>query len=273
MKFKQNRKARTKLQQQKDHAMNLLLLKIAIIAVATTIVVYCLPRLGEFNYSYELGQPWHYGTMISTQKFNIQMSDSTLGMKRDSLARSFMPYFTRNMQLESNVKERLKLLDADGELKNYVVTLLDSVYKKGVMLGTTYDSLQNLGTSYIRIIQGNEAKIVPFDRVLSLHEAYQFIVSHNKTGFTNRDIRTLNIYTLLAENLIYEPMKSEEELQAAYVHRVLVISQRCAGARDNERRSKKKQAVQASYFGDKSEWFWGFSCYSWAICQYSVQIT
>jgi len=216
MKFRQNRKARTKLQQQKDHAMNLLLLKIAIVAIATMIVVYCLPRLGEFNYSYELGQPWHYGTMISTQKFNIQMSDSTMSMKRDSLARSFMPYFTRNMQLESNVKERLRRLDADEQLKKHVVSMLDSVYKKGVMLGTTYDSLQNLGTSYIRIIQGNEAKIVPFDRVLSLHEAYQFIVSHNKAGFTNRDIRALNINTLLAENLSYDSMKSEEELQAAY---------------------------------------------------------
>ena len=180
MKFRQNRKARTKLQLQKDHAMNLLLLKAVIVAVATTIVVYGLPRLGEFNYSYELGQPWHYGTMISTQKFNIQMSDSTLSMKRDSLARSFMPYFTRNTQLESNVKERLKRLDADAQVKNHVLTMLDSVYRKGVMLGTTYDSLQNLGTSYIRIIQGNEAKIVPFDRVLSLHKAYQYIVSHYK---------------------------------------------------------------------------------------------
>ena len=132
------------------------------------------------------------------------------------MARSFMPYFTRIMQLESNVKERLRRLDADEQLKKHVVSMLDSVYKKGVMLGTTYDSLQNLGTSYIRIIQGNEAKIVPFDRVLSLHEAYQFIVSHNKAGFTNRDIRALNINTLLAENLSYDSMKSEEELQAAY---------------------------------------------------------
>lgn len=216
MKFRQNRKARTKLQQQKDHALNILLLKVAIVAVATTLVVYFLPRLGEFNYSYELGQPWHYGTMISTQKFNIQMSDSTLGMKRDSLARSFMPYFTRNTQLESNVKDRLRRLEADGRLTNHVVAMLDSVYKKGVMLGSTYDSLQSLGTSYIRVIQGNEAKIVPFDRILSLHEAYQYVVSHNKEGFTNHDIRALNINTLIQENLTYEPMKSKEELLAAY---------------------------------------------------------
>ena len=49
MKLRQNKKARTKLQQQKDHAMNLLLLKIAIVVVATAIVVYFLPRMGEFN--------------------------------------------------------------------------------------------------------------------------------------------------------------------------------------------------------------------------------
>ena len=216
MKLRQNRKARTKLQQQKDHAMNILLLKIAIVAVATTIVVYFLPRTGEFNYSYELNQPWHYGTMISTQKFNIQMSDSTLGMKRDSLSRSFMPYFTRNLQIELNVKERLRRLNADERLEKHIISMIDSVYRQGVMLGTTYDSLQNLGTSYVRVIQGNEAKIVPFDRILSLHEAYQFIVGRSISGFTNRDIRALNINTLLAENLEYEPRKSAEELQAAY---------------------------------------------------------
>jgi putative nucleotidyltransferase with HDIG domain len=216
MKLRQNKKARTKLQQQKDHAMNLLLLKIAIVVVATAIVVYFLPRMGEFNYSYELNQPWHYGTMISTQKFNIQMSDSTLGMKRDSLARSFVPYFTRNLQMEASVKDRLRRLNADERLTKHVITMIDSVFQQGVMLGTTYDSLQALGTNYIRVIRGNEAQIVPFDRVMSLQEAYQFIVGHNLSGFTNRDIRALNINTILAENLEYEPMKSEEELQAAY---------------------------------------------------------
>ena len=216
MKLRQNKKARTKLQQQKDHAMNLLLLKIAIVVVATAIVVYFLPRMGEFNYSYELNQPWHYGTMISTQKFNIQMSDSTLGMKRDSLARSFVSYFTRNLQMEASVKDRLRRLNADERLTKHVITMIDSVFQQGVMLGTTYDSLQALGTNYIRVIRGNEAQIVPFDRVMSLQEAYQFIVGHNLSGFTNRDIRALNINTILAENLEYEPMKSEEELQAAY---------------------------------------------------------
>ena len=215
MKLRQNRKARTKLQQQKDHAMNILLLKAALVVVATAFVVYFLPRTGEFNYSYELNQPWHYGTMISTQKFNIQMSDSTLSMKRDSLSRAFMPYFTRNTQMESNVKERLRRLNADERLKKHVISMIDSAFQQGVMLGTTYDSLQTLGTTYIRVIQGNEAKIVPFDRVLSLHEAYQFIVGHNLSGFTNRDVRALNINTFLAENLEYDSMKSAEELQAA----------------------------------------------------------
>lgn len=214
--MRQNRKARTKLQQQKDHAMSTLLLKIAIIAIATVIVVYFLPRTGEFNYSYELNQPWHYGTMISAEKFNIQMSDSTISHKRDSMARNFMPYFSRNVQIERRAKERVNQMDIDPQLKQHVISILDSVYMQGVMRGVEYDSLKKAGTNHIRVIESNVAKMVPLDQVMSVHEAYLFIVHHETSIFSQHDIRALNINTILSENLIYEPMKSSEELEAGY---------------------------------------------------------
>lgn len=216
MKLSMTHKAKTKIRKQKDHALNILLLKIAIITVTTAIIVYFLPRTSGFNYSYELNQPWHYGTMISTQKFNIQMSDSTLTTKRDSIARSFMPYFKRDLNAENAAKEVVNSMDCDKRLKKHVISLLDSVYQRGIMNVTDYDSLKNIGTNYIRIIQGNEAVAVPLSQIMSQHEAYHFIVHHDELAFPPSDISKLNINTVLNENLSYEPMKSQEELQSEY---------------------------------------------------------
>ena len=216
MRIFSNRKARTKLQQQKDHALNMLLLKIAIVAVATTIVVYFLPRTGGFNFSYEINQPWRYGTMISTQKFNIQMSDSVLEMKKDSLSKKFMPYFVRDVEVETSVKEEIMNLVGDRKLKQHVVEMLDSVFDRGIMPSTDLDSLKALGTPGIRVIAGNEAVVVPLSRVMSMHEAYQFIMHHDEETFKPIELSKLNINTELKENLSYELMKSEEELTSEY---------------------------------------------------------
>jgi len=97
-----------------------------------------------------------------------------------------------------------------------VMDMIDSVYQRGVMLGADYDSLKTLGTSHIRIIHDNQAITVPLDKVMSIHEAYQFIVHHKESGYSPSEISHLNIYNILSENLSYEPMKSEEELNVEY---------------------------------------------------------
>lgn len=216
MKLSVNRKTRTKMQQQKDHALNLLLLKVAIVVVATVIVVYFLPRTGGFNYSYELNQPWRYGAVLSTQKFNIQMSDSALMQKQDSISRRFMPYFTRNTDAEKEVKAAILALEGDARLTAHVVEMLDSVYSRGLMNSSDKDSLKALGTLAIRVIQGNEAVMVPLNKVMTMHEAYQFVVHHDEEKFSPIDLSHLNINTVMRENLEYEALKSSEELQGEY---------------------------------------------------------
>lgn len=213
MQLKPKKRVRTRLQQQKDHAMNIFLLKIAIVAVSTALIAYFLPRTGGFNYSYELGQPWRYGTIISTQKFNIQMSDSAISQRSDSLARHFMPYFTHLTTVEQTVKADMLALDGDETLKRHVVNMLDSVYSRGVMSGADRDSLSEAGTTFIRIIHGNEAQVVPLSRIMSTHEAYQYI-THADSRYTPSDISHLNINTVLRENLEYDYAKSAAELQA-----------------------------------------------------------
>ncbi len=215
MKPTTNKKGRTRLQQEKDHAMNLFLLKLAIVAVATAIVVYFLPRTEGFNYSYELGQPWRYGTIISTQKFNIQMSDSVVSIRRDSLAHNFVPYFNRRTDIEASVRHGVQELAGEQAIKTYVLQVLDSIYGRGVMTGAARDSLTDAGIAFVRIITGNEARQVPLTGIMSIHDAYQYI-THGSNRFSPSEISHLNLNTVLRDNLEYDAAKSEAEMQSEF---------------------------------------------------------
>ena len=193
--------------------MNLFLLKCAIVAATTAVIVWFMPRTEGFNYSYEVGQPWRYGTIISTQKFNIQMSDSALTQKRDSMARHFMPYFNRRTDVEQSVSRAVMTLEGDEGLKRHICAMLDTVYRRGVMSGTDRDSLKAAGTAFVRIIEGNEAKVVGLGSVMSTHEAYQYI-THGDEHYAPTLISHMNINTVLRENLQYDAVKSVAELSA-----------------------------------------------------------
>lgn len=209
-------KVRKKVQMARKLALQQVMRVAGIIAVATLLIVFFMPRTSGLNYSYEMGQPWRYGTLISTQKFNIQMSDSDLQISRDSLERSFMPYFTMDASMADNVKEGLKALGTNEELKRDLSLVLDTLYRNGVISGADYDSLSAKGTAYIRIIDGNVANVVSIDGPLTVHQVYKYILNHPLFRGRAAELGDMNINTILAENLKYEAGKSQLELMQHY---------------------------------------------------------
>lgn len=207
---------RTKAQQAKRQALFQMLRVSGVVVVATLLIVLFLPRTSGLNYSYELGQPWRYGALISTQKFNIQMSDSDLSKSRDSLERTFMPYFTKDVSMGNNVKESLNSLSTNDELKRKLALVLDTIYERGVISGEDFDSLSEKGTTYIRIIGGNIANVVALDYPQTVHQAYKYIISNPLFRGHEAELGDMNINTILAENLKYEDSKSQQELLQHY---------------------------------------------------------
>ena len=124
------------------------LLSTILVAASALVVVYFMPRYNSFNYSYELGQPWRYGTLISSKKFNIEMSDSALLHKQDSIAQAFEPYF--NYVEKTGIPFDMLIMGL-GDL----------------------DSLQLTGTKYIKVVKGNMAQRVEFndDNIWSVKRA------------------------------------------------------------------------------------------------------
>lgn len=210
------RKNILKAREERRQALRRDLRIVGIILAAALVIVAIMPRTTGLNYSYELGQPWRYGELISTEKFNIQMSDSDLVVQKDSMKRAFYPYFTIDSKMVGNVKESITALNADKELTLRLSHVIDTIYSHGVMAIHDYDSLTELGTEYIRMIGGNVAKAVPMDHVMTTHQAYKYIIDNPLFKGKTAEIGELNLNTLLADNLNYESQMSEAELQHMY---------------------------------------------------------
>lgn len=184
-----------------------------------------MPHRGSFNYEYKVGRPWPYGALYATEKFTIEMSDSTFHIKQDSVSKSFQPYFVLDDSKVRTVKKRLSELTVESDFEEgtkipieqsqllrpyvqHIRSLLDTVYTHGIVSPQIYDSLQRNNTVAIRVIEGNIAKSRPLREVFSTTSAYEFILNNRPDEFKPSVISRLNVNTILEENLAYDATKS-----------------------------------------------------------------
>lgn len=217
---------KSKKLQRKDRR-NVWFLSIGLVIVSTLLIVYFMPRTDAWGYEYGVGQPWRYGTLYAKQKFNIQMSDSAVEAQRDSLRRAFQPYFNVNttvlpamraklMATEVKVDGRSVQVQRDRVYRPVVLqaaALLDSVYSRGIMPPTLRDSLLAEGVEHARLVRDNVAESVPLTSTLTQQQAYRFIIERMPDTTMVRLLTQLNLNTVLEDNLTFDVLKSEDEVQ------------------------------------------------------------
>lgn len=220
---------KSKKQQKKDK-INMWVLSVALVALSTLVIVYFLPRSNTFSYDYRIGQPWRYGALFATQKFNIEMSDSARQAQQDSVRRVFQPYFNVNSTILPAMRAKLQAMEItkdneaggkiramrDSEMNTYVahvLQLLDTVYSRGIIQPSVYDSLAANGVHAIRLIENKIARPVPLSRVFSTRSAYRFIMEYDREHYRPALLSKLNLNTVLEENANYDADKSQEEAE------------------------------------------------------------
>ncbi len=215
-----------KKMQRKD-TRNVWLLSTALVIVSTLLIVYFMPRTDAFNYEYRIGQPWRYGTLYAAQKFNIQMSDSAVEAQHDSLRHEFQPYFNMNTTVLTAMRAKLLATEVttDGHrvqaqrdpllrpVVHYAASLLDTVYMRGIMSPQLRDSLLAEGIENVRIVRDNVAESMPIVQTFTQQQAYRYILQRTTDTVMVRQLTRLNLNTVLEDNLTYDLLKSEDEMQ------------------------------------------------------------
>ena len=209
--------------------------RLIVLVASVALIVYFLPNPGKIKFEdIEIGDVWNHPPLISACKFNINMDEDELQVKKDSVDRTFEPYFNHKEAVRDTVKIRIqnatqKLIDnndrySEAPISHYVSDLfrtLDSVYNEGVISQESYDSLKHVTTQYIRILDNNiQRPPVSIEKIHSIQGAYQKIMNPVWDEVTIADtlhkqfLSALNLNTLLEGNLVYDHRKSEQELIA-----------------------------------------------------------
>lgn len=202
--------------QQKRDSLNQLFVKVALVVVSTLLIVYFMPRGDKFSYDYSVDKPWRYGQLIATFKFPIYKDDGVIRHEQDSVLRKFRPYYNldegvgRSMlkTLQSAKQEKWNFPNASSYIR-HISALLDTIYSRGILSAEDYAEMRDDATEGIRIVKGNEAVFVPVSRLFTTRSAYEFIMHADTVNYSRMVMQRLNLYELLASNLLYDKVKSE----------------------------------------------------------------
>lgn len=262
-----------------------LIYKVFLFIVSTLLVIYFLPKGGQFKYNFQKGKLWQYETLYAPFSFTIKKSEDTLKKEYDEIRGNAVPYFDYYSEIEPKV---LKNFKAELDLK-YVDSLytisqktverlgesfISEVYKKGVT-----DEIHNYDDNrLIYLKNGNEIKEYSYSQFFkkeNLNKKVRELVEKNNT----EDVQVL-LYNLL--NDVFEPnVKLNTKLtEAAIESEIKALNPNRGIIEKGGRIIAKGEVVEGDQFqilnSLKAEFdsqIWSKNNYLWLLVGYSILVS
>lgn len=149
-----------------------------IMIVLIACVWYFFPRQEAFHYEYELGKPWRYGRLSAPYDFAVYKSDSVVAQLEDSLRRQVTPRFTEDTSMLTQHLNDLEKISISIPDKAYerLHNQLTELYGRGIVKGTTLDTLRQMRFHDVIVRIGNDAQACPVDSLLSEKQAFEALL-------------------------------------------------------------------------------------------------
>jgi len=128
--------------------------KILLFVSATLLVIYMLPKGGQFKYNFQKGKPWQYENLYAPFSFAIKKTKSELEKEVEDIKAKTVPYFEIDTTQVEEVKNHFinlfdeassydSIISIKPKVKNVGLSIIDKIYKVGVLKENyTYNSDQ-----------------------------------------------------------------------------------------------------------------------------------
>ena len=125
--------------------------KVFLFIVSTLLLIYLLPKGGQFKYNFQKGKPWQYENLYAPFSFSIKKSEETVKKEQQEIRENSIPYFDFNTETINNVDENFR--------DNLDIQYVDSLYK------TSKKAVEKLGEGIIKEVYENGVsdEILPYD--------------------------------------------------------------------------------------------------------------
>jgi putative nucleotidyltransferase with HDIG domain len=187
------------------------------------LIVYFMPRDTNFNYHFSINTPWGYGQLMSDFDFPIYKSDENVAAERDSLLKSFQPYFN----MDSSATEKALDKFARDYNKSFIEVItpqqyntyrqrLINAYKRGIVSLESSERMKRDSLNNIKIISGNIALSSDINNLNTIKSVYEQLI-YNDT-LPKETLRQLKLEEYIQPNIIYDSIKTNlalKELKAS----------------------------------------------------------
>ena len=190
-------------------------IRAAFVLLTTLLIVWFLPRNEGRKFDYEVGEPWHYGTIIAKYDFPVYKTEEALTQERDSLLRQFQPYYDYNSIIEAEEIAKLRQdlrnnnVSLPAGFEEHIIDRLHRFYQSGIMETPTYNRIHADTTNQVRIVFGKDAESVNIKSIFSTMSAYEQLLNDEQFAQERSLLQRLNLNNYIVANLIYDKARTE----------------------------------------------------------------
>lgn len=190
-------------------------IRAAFVLLTTLLIVWFLPRNEGRKFDYEVGEPWHYGTIIAKYDFPVYKTEEALAQERDSLLRQFQPYYDYNSIIEAEEIAKLRQdlrnnnISLPAGFEEHIIDRLHRFYQSGIMETPTYNRIHADTTNQVRIVFGKDAESVNINSIFSTMSAYEQLRNDERFAQERSLLQRLNLNNYIVANLIYDKARTE----------------------------------------------------------------
>ena len=185
--------------------------------ISIAIIVLFLPRSQGKLFNYEEGQVWRYPALNAQVEFPVFKTDEALQKERDSVVRSYQPYFNMNENMEKEQIDRFRekfqggIPGLNGNYVNIIAERLHVLYQHGIIDPNVETQMERKGETFLRIVNGKEATAVHRDSVMTTINAYERLFMDPMLGPNRTLLQQCNLNEYIEPNLVYDKDRNETE--------------------------------------------------------------
>ena len=194
-----------------------------ILAVATVILVYFMPRDNRHHYSYEENRPWSYSLLTAPFDVTIYRDSATVRQMIDSVDRTMVPIFRRDPDVPARIENALVGADSLSlRLRQRVARTVKELYGRGVVETATAMAITRGELPEVKFQKDNEYVTYSTGAFISQRDAYALIDSLYGNGEEHRALSAMGLAQLLQANVV-------EDKEATGMYRESLIQPIVAG--------------------------------------------
>ena len=259
--------------------------KIFLFILSTVLIIYLLPKGGQFKYNFQKGKPWQYENLYAPFSFTIKKSKAEIEEEKEYLREELIPYFeidtakvTAVKTLFNNFYEQKDSIDIankiDFKIKDVGLRILDNLYTYG-LISENYSFDSN---KLIYLKNGNEIQEISYKQLVYLGDIDR-IIKDNVKEYLILDSELF--LTELITSIVLPNVTLNSELTATTIKNKIESINPNRGVIDKGSRIiAKGEVVEGNKFQILSSYkavfesqIWSKSNFYWLLLGYSLLIS